>query len=80
MAGNQGPKARSQNSEDRSKDAPHPIHGHSNEEMTPYTKERQEAQMHTIHDSMERAVGRSGTPLDGPCAMGEYDPHDWIRW
>ncbi len=54
--------------------------GQPNEEMTPYAKERQEAQMQTIHESMERALGRSRTPLDLPSAMGEYDPHDWIRW
>ena len=54
--------------------------GQPNEEMTAYAKERQEAQMQTIHVSMERALGRSRTPLDGPSAMGEYDPHDWIRW
>lgn len=45
-----------------------------------YEREREEAQMETVHQSMERALGRSRTPLDGPCAMGEYDPHDWIRW
>ena len=143
MAGNRGPEVRSQKSEDRSKDAPRPIHvrpclsvsppiaaagacvprglsaegsgpaagfgrreahvrtrmhtdgrddtgrfrgrngamsGQPNEEMTTYAKERQEAQMQTIHESMERALGRSRTPLDQGRAMGEYDPHDWIRW
>ena len=50
------------------------------EEMTAHAKERQEAQMQTIHESMERALGRSRTPLDQGRAMGEYDPHDWIRW
>ena len=50
------------------------------EEMTTYAKEREEAQMQMIHESMERARGRSRTPLDQVRVMGEYDPHDWIRW
>ncbi len=56
------------------------MNGQPDDGMDAYEREREEAQMQVIHESMERALGRSKTPLDGPRAMGEYNPHDWIRW
>ncbi len=49
----------------------------SDDELTSYDLQREEARMQVIDESMERALGRGKLKMNPPKQMNDYDPHDW---
>ena len=46
-------------------------------EIDPYEREREEARMRVIEESMERAFGRGKLKMNPPKQDNDYSPFEW---